>query len=377
MIERLRQILIKEFIHLFRDRHARFSLIVPPLLQMLIFGYAASYEVNHVSTAVLDFDHSPESREFLERFSASRRFQVRELLQNEAQIPSLLDHRRVALVLQIQPGFAELLRKGQTAPVQVVLDGSDSNSALIAVGYINQIATRFAQDYQLQLADRLRPALATFAPNIELQERPWYNANLESRWFFVPGVIGTLVLVSVMTLTAFAVVREREIGTLEQLMVTPISPAELIVGKTLPFLLVGLANVIVVAIAGTLWFQVPFRGSVFVLLLGTILFLASALGVGLLISTICSTQQQAFSLSFFYITPAIMLSGFGYPIASMPTALQWFTNLDALRFYLVVLRGTFIKGIGLEVLWPQMVAMTVLGAATLTLATLCFHKTLD
>jgi len=180
-----------------------------------------------------------------------------------------------------------------------------------------------------------------------------------------------------MTLTAFAVVREREIGTLEQLMVTPISPAELIVGKTLPFLLVGLANVIVVAVAGTLWFQVPFRGSVFVLLLGTTLFLSSALGVGLLISTICQTQQQAFAISFFYISPAIMLSGFGYPITSMPTALQWFTNLDPLRFYLVVLRGTFIKGIGLEVLWPQMLAMALLGAATLTLATLRFHKTLD
>ena len=377
MIERLRQILIKEFIHLFRDRHARFSLIVPPLLQMLIFGYAASYEVNRVSTAVLDFDHSQESREFIERFSASGRFQVREVLQNEAQIASLLNHRRVVLVIQIQPGFAELLRKGQTAPVQAVLDGTDSNTALIAVGYINQIANRFAQDYQLQMADRLRPALATFAPDIELQERPWYNASLESRWFFVPGVIGTLVLVSVMTLTAFAVVREREIGTLEQLMVTPISPAELIVGKTLPFLLVGLANVIVVAIAGTLWFQVPFRGNIFVLLIGTTLFLSSALGVGLLISTISATQQQAFSLSFFYITPAIMLSGFGYPIGSMPTALQWITNLDPLRFYLVVLRGTFIKGVGLEVLWPQMVAMALLGAATLTLATLRFHKTLD
>ncbi|MGA9723995.1 MAG: ABC transporter permease [Candidatus Binatus sp.] len=377
MLERLRQILIKEFIHLFRDRHARFSLIVPPLLQMLIFGYAASYEVNRVSTAVLDFDHSQESREFLERFSASSRFDVRDVLQSESQIPSLLDHRRDVLVLQIQPGFAELLRKGQTAPVQAVVDGTDSNTALIAVGYINQIATRFAADYQLQLADRMRPTLATFAPNIELEERPWYNANLESRWFFVPGVIGTLVLVSVMTLTAFAVVREREIGTLEQLMVTPISPGELIVGKTLPFLLVGLANVVVVAILGTLWFQVPFRGNVFVLLLGTTLFLSSALGVGLLISTVSQTQQQAFAISFFYISPAIMLSGFGYPITSMPTALQWFTNLDPLRFYLVVLRGTFIKGIGLEVLWPQMVAMAILGTVTLSLATLRFHKTLD
>jgi ABC-2 type transport system permease protein len=377
VIERLRQILIKEFIHLFRDKHARFSLIVPPLLQMLIFGYAATYEVNRVSTAVLDFDHSQESREFLRRFSASSRFQVRDILQNESQITSLIDHRRVVLVLQIQPGFAELLRKGQTAPVQAILDATDSNTALIAVGYINQIATRFAQDYQLQLADRLRPALMTFAPRIELQQRPWYNPNLEGRWFFVPGVIGTVLLVTVITLTAFAVVREREIGTLEQLMVTPISPAELIVGKTLPFLLVGLATLIIVAIAGTLWFQVPFRGNVFVLLLGTTLFLSSALGVGLLISTICHTQQQSFSLAFFYVTPAIMLSGFGYPITSMPYALQLFTYLDPLRFYLVVLRGTFIKGIGLGVLWPQMLAMAVLGAGALTLATLRFRKTLD
>jgi ABC-2 type transport system permease protein len=377
VIERMRQILLKEFIHLFRDRHARFSLIVPPLLQMLIFGYAASYEVNRVSTAVLDFDHSQESREFLERISASSRFQVRDVLQNESQIESLLDHRRVVLVLQIQPGFAELLRKGQTAPVQAVLDGTDSNTALIAVGYINQIANRFAADYQLQLADRMKPSLVTFAPSIGLQERPWYNANLESRWFFVPGVIGTLVLVSVLQLTSFAVVREREIGTLEQLMVTPISPAELIVGKTLPFLMVGLANVVVVAILGSLWFDVPFRGNIFVLLLGTTLFLSSALGVGLLISTVSQTQQQAFAISFFYISPAIMLSGFGYPITSMPIALQWFTNLDPLRFFLIVLRGTFIKGVGLDVLWPQMVAMAILGAATLTLATLRFHKTLD
>jgi ABC-2 type transport system permease protein len=377
MLERLHQMLIKEFIHLFRDRHARFSLIVPPLLQMLIFGYAASYEVNRVSTAVLDYDHSQESREFLERFTASSRFQVRDILQNEAQIPSLLDHRQVVLVLQIQPGFAELLRKGQTAPVQAVLDGTDSNTALIAVGYVNQIANRFAQDYQLQLADRMRPSLATFAPDIELQQRPWYNANLESRWFFVPGVIGTLVLVSVMTLTAFAVVREREIGTLEQLMVTPISPTEMIIGKTLPFMLVGLANVVVVGVLGSLWFEVPFRGNILVLLLGSALFLLSALGVGLLISTVCQTQQQAFAISFFYISPAIMLSGFGYPITSMPTALQWFTNLDPLRFFLVVLRGTFIKGVGLDVLWPQLIAMAILGAGTLTLATLRFHKTLD
>ncbi len=302
---------------------------------------------------------------------------MREVLTDQSQIADLIDHRRVALVLQIHPGFAALLRKGQTAPVQALLDGTDSNTALIAIGYINQVATKYSQEYQLERAGRLLPAAVHFAPRIRLEERPLYNANLESRWFFVPGVIGTLLLLSVITLTAFAVVREREIGTLEQLMVTPIRPAEVIIGKTVPFLIVGLGNLILVAVAGTLWFQIPFRGSPLVLLLGTILFLSSALGVGLLISTLCTTQQQAFSLGFFYVTPAIMLSGFGYPVQSMPEALRLVTYLDPLRFFLVVLRSTFLKGVGLEVLWPQMVAMALLGIGTLTLATLRFHKTLD
>jgi ABC-2 type transport system permease protein len=377
VIERLHQILIKEFIHLFRDKRARFALIIPPLLQMMIFGYAATYEVKHVSTAVLDLDHSQESRQFLERFTSSGRFDVRAVVTDQSQIPDLIDHRRVVLVLQIHPGFAELLRKGETAPVQAILDGTDSNTALISIGYINQIATKYAMEYQLQRAGRILPAAMTFAPRIQLEERPLYNNNLESGWFFVPGVIGTLLLLSVITLTAFAVVREREIGTLEQLMVTPIRPAELIIGKTLPFLAVGLGNLMLVSIAGTLWFQIPFRGSPLVLLLGTILFLSSALGVGLLISTLCTTQQQAFSLGFFYVTPAIMLSGFGYPVQSMPQTLRLVTYLDPLRFFLVVLRSSFLKGVGLEVLWPQMVAMALLGAGALTLATLRFHKTLD
>ncbi len=219
MIERLHQILIKEFIHLFRDKRARFALIIPPLLQMMIFGYAATYEVKHVSTAVLDSDHSQESRQFIERFTSSNRFDVRAMLTEQSQVADLIDHRRVVLVMQIHAGFAEKLRKGETAPVQAILDGTDSNTALIAIGYINQIATKYATEYQLQRAGRMMPAAMHFAPRIQLEERPLYNGNLESRWFFVPGVIGTLLLLSVITLTAFAVVREREIGTLEQLMV--------------------------------------------------------------------------------------------------------------------------------------------------------------
>ena len=226
-------------------------------------------------------------------------------------------------------------------------------------------------------ADRLRPALATFAPDIELQERPWYNANLESRWFFVPGVIGTLVLVSVMTLTAFAVVREREIGTLEQLMVTPISPAELIIGKTLPFLIVGLANVVFVGILGSLWFQVPFRGNVFVLLLGTTLFLSSALGVGLLISTVCQTQQQAFAISFFYISPAIMLSGFRLSdhqhadrsaMLHQSRSAALLSRRPARNFHQRHRAGSAMAADGCD---------GHSRGGTLTLATLRFHKTLD
>ncbi len=299
------------------------------------------------------------------------------MLHSESEIPHVIDYRQATLVIQIHPGFSEQLRKGVGAPVQAVFDGTDSNTALIAIGYINQIASSYATDYRGQFVDHLRPALLQFAPKVRLVERPWYNQNLEGRWFFVPGVIGTIVMTSVIVLTAFAVVREREVGTLEQLMVTPIRPVELILGKTLPTLIVGLANVSMATTVAILWFQVPFRGHLLILALGATLFVASSLGVGLVISTICSTQQQAFASGFFYIMPTIMLSGFGYPISSMPEALQKFTLIDPLRYFLIVIRSTFLKGSGLIELWPQLLAMTILTTATLAIATARFHKTLD
>ncbi|HUA35962.1 MAG TPA: ABC transporter permease [Candidatus Binataceae bacterium] len=377
MIERLRQLLIKEFIHLFRDPHARIALLAPPLLQILVFGYAATYDVNHVSTAILDQDHSYESRDLISHIEASNRFYISRVLHSESEISHVIDYRQATLVIQIHPGFSEQLRKGAGAAVQAVFDGTDSNTALIAIGYISQIANTYATDYQTQYISHLRPALLEFAPKVTLVERPWYNQNLEGRWFFVPGVIGTIVMTSVIVLTAFAVVREREVGTLEQLMVTPIRPVELILGKTLPTLIVGLANVSMATAVAILWFQVPFRGHLLILALGATLFVASSLGVGLVISTICSTQQQAFASGFFYIMPTIMLSGFGYPISSMPEALQKFTLIDPLRYFLIVIRSTFLKGSGLVELWPQLAAMTILTAATLAIATARFHKTLD
>jgi ABC-2 type transport system permease protein len=377
MLARLKQMLIKEFIQVFRDKRTRFVLFGPPIIQMLIFGYAATFEIHHVPTVVLDLDHSQESRELISRFSSSPYFDVQRQLTDYRQLGDLIDQGKATVGLQINAGFAQNLRKGQTAPLQVIVDATNSNTALIASGYITQIALGFARDYQKDRIYRISPQLMEEIPSVELAPRPWYNPDLRSRWFFVPGVIGSLTLVLVVVLTAFAVVREREIGTLEQIMVTPIRPAEFILGKTLPFFLIGLFDVSLIATVGTLWFQVPFRGRILVLLVGAILFLLCMLGVGLLISTVSSTQQQAMVTSFFFIMPAITFSGFGFPISTMPHWLQYLTYLSPLRYFLVVLRGTYLKGVGMEILWPQMLAMAALGISLLMIAILRFHKALD
>ncbi len=377
MLNRLRQMLIKEFLQVFRDKRALWVLVGPPVIQMLIFGYAATFQIRHVPTAVLDLDHSQESRELISRFAASPYFAVRAQLTNREQIREMIDRGQTVVALQIHPGFAARLRKGQTAPLEVILDSTNSNTALIALGYVNQIAERFGRDYQLGAMQRSSPFLLARLPAVELEPRPWFNPDLESRWFFVPGVIGSLTLVMVTVLTAFAVVREREIGTLEQIMVTPIRPREFILGKTLPFFLIGLADAGMIGLVGTLWFQVPFRGNLAVLALGMVLFLLCMLGIGLFISTVSATQQQAMVTAFFFIMPAITFSGFGFPIASMPAFVQWLTYLDPLRYLLVVLRGVYLKDIGLDVLWPQMAAMAALGTALLTVSVLRFRKSLD
>jgi ABC-2 type transport system permease protein len=368
---------IKEFIQVFRDARTRFVLFVPPIAQMLIFGYAATFEIHNVPTAVLDLDHTQQSRELISRFSSSPYFQVRWQLTRPEELVGLIDRGQATVALQIHPGFSEQLRKGQTAPLQVVVDATNSNTALIAAGYVNQIVQAFAQDYQAERMGRISPYLVNHVPQVELQPRPWYNVGLKSRWFFVPGVIGSLMTVLVTTLTAFSVVREREIGTLEQIMVTPIRPFEFILGKTVPFFLIGLIDVSLIATIGTLWFRVPFRGSIAVLFAGTVLFLLCMLGVGLLISTVSSTQQQAMVTAFFFIMPAVIFSGFGFPISTMPRWLQYLTYANPLRYFLNVLRGVYLKGVGFDILWPQMIAMAAVGSVLLTLSVLRFHKAMD
>ena len=238
MLARMRQMIVKEFIQVLRDKRTRFILIIPPIIQMLVFGYAANYEVHHIPTVVLDYDHSQESRELISRFQSSPYFDVEPQANNSRQIASLIEEGKATVGIEIHAGFAQNLRKGQAAPLQVIVDATNSNSALLAAGYVSQIALRFAQDVQRDRIYRIAPQLVAVMPTVRLEPRPWYNPNLLSRWFFVPGIIGSLTLVLVITLTSFGVVREREIGTLEQIMVTPIRPAEFILSKTLPFFLI-------------------------------------------------------------------------------------------------------------------------------------------
>ena len=374
---RISHMLMKEFVQTLRDPHTRWLLIGPPIIQMVIFGYAATLDVKHVTLAVLDRDNTRESRELISAFSASSYFDIRRHVTRSDELRHGLDRGDFLVGIEIDSGFAQGLRNGQGAPVQVLIDAANSNTALVALGYLNQIGAGFTAKFETEALARASPRLVTFVPQVDIETRPWFNESLKSEWYFVPGVIGNLMLIMVMMLTAFAVVREREIGTLEQVMVTPIRRWEFIAGKTLPFFLIGLFDAVMISLIGTLWFGVPFRGNPLVLLLGIIVFLFAALGLGLFLSTICRTQQQAMISSFFFTMPATSLSGFGTPISSMPVFFQRLSYINPLRHVIVVLRSVYLKGVGLDVLWPNLAAMAVFAAVMLSISILRFHKSIE
>lgn len=376
MFERLYVMLMKEFLEIRRDPWAIFRLVVPLLVQLIVLGYAATFTVYHVATVVLDLDHSQASRALISHFVATGRFPIVDVAESDAQVTRDIDSGRAVVAIVIHAGFARDLGNGKTAPLEVAVDGTNSNTALIALSYVSQIVAQF-QAERVAMAWPVSAGAALPSIAVALQERPWFNEGLEDRWFFIPGVIGTLTLIQVISLTAFAVVREREVGTLEQVMVSPIRPFEFILGKTVPFFLIGLGDVALVTVVGVLWFGIPFVGNPLVMLLGASLFLLAALGLGLLLSTLARTQQQAFALSFFLINPFFILSGFAFPIAAMPVAMQWFTVVNPLRYFLVVIRSVFLKGVGVVELWPDLLAMALLGAGMLTLSVLRFRKSLD
>jgi ABC-2 type transport system permease protein len=373
MFNRVRYILVKELIQVLRDKRMRVTLIFPPIFQLIVFGYAANLDVKNIRTAVRDLDHTVESRDLMDRFRSSKYFKVVATPQTPEEIERLIRKGDVILSIEIPSGFSRKVKKGDTGTLQILVDGTESNTAMIALGYMGQILSDYSTAVVLK---RLNQAgIVDFEEaGVDLQNRIWFNANLESRFFYVPGVIASIAFLIPIILTAQAIVREREIGTLEQIMVTPIRSWELMLGKTLPFALIGLFDVIMIGLIGVFWFEIPFRGNPLILLLGNILFLLSSVGIGLFISTISSTQQQAQISTFFFMMPAFILSGFAFPLENMPQWLQYITYINPLRYFIIVIRGVFLKGIGLEILWPEITALAILGGIAILFSSLRFQK---
>jgi ABC-2 type transport system permease protein len=375
----------KEFIQALRDPRMRAMLVMPPLIQLMIFGYAASLDVDNAKIAWMDQDRTPESRDLLAEFEGSGRFILAGFPDNERAMQTMMDRGQVDAVIRVLPGFARDVERGRSTGVQVLLDGTNSNTAGIVSGFASQCIARYSSEVMqkqqrskmISATESAGGAVAMSAPQVVSRTRVWFNPDLRSRNYFIPGVIVNIITLVTLSLTAMAIVREKEIGTMEQLMVTPIRPSELIIGKTLPFVLVGVWDMLLVMGAALLVFHVPFRGSFWLLFGTTLLFLLTSLGAGLFISTVCKTQQQAMMATSLFFQPFFMLSGFTFPIRNMPQLAQWLTWLNPVRYFMEIVRGVFLQGAGVEALWPQMVALAIFGVVILGLSVLRFHKQLE
>ena len=384
MWERIAQIVRKEFVQLLRSRRRRLAVFIPPLLQLLVFGYAVNLDVDNIRLGWMDEDNTPASRSLLAGFQGSTRFHIVALPRNDDEAQALLERGDAHAVLRVLPGFAEDLQRGRQAGVQMLVDGTNSNTASLISGYSQQIVAAFATPLVRKQQGNLLLTMAGNAgstslktPRLNVQARVWFNPDLLSRDYFVPGVIVNIIMLITVMLTAMAVVRERELGTMEQLMVTPIQPIEFMLGKTLPAAFIGLVDVALVVTGALVVFKIPFRGNPLLLLLCVILFLFTTLGAGLFMSTISNTQQQAMMTSFMFATPAFMLSGFAFPIRNMPVAVQYLTYLNPLRYFMEIVRTIFLKGTGVSVLWHQMLAMLIFGVSMLLISASRFRKRLD
>jgi len=374
MFERLKSMLIKEFIQILRDPKMRAVIFIVPLFQIIVFGYAVNTDVKHIATAVYDLDNSVPSRELAARLQQSGYFDILTRVDSVGVIRDLIDHGRVKAAVQINHGFAAAIEGGRTAPLQIIVDGTDPNTARIVLSHAVKIAGRYSDQLLIDREVRRRGA-AWQPPELELQSRAWFNENLESRNYYVPGVMAQLVMIVTMMLSAMSVVREKEVGTMEQIIVTPIRRWEFILGKTLPFALIGYLNVTMVSTLAAFWFDIPLRGSLLLLGAATGVYLLSTLGFGLFISTVSRSQQQAMLSATMFMFPAMLLSGFAFPVENMPESIQYLTWINPLRHYLVIIRGIFLKGVGIEVLWLQIAVLAALGSSILAIAVYRFRKT--
>ncbi len=368
MWRRIFALVVKEFLTLFKDVRARVVLIVPPLIQLLVFGYAATYDLKQVPYAIYNEDGGALSRELEADLRGSASFREAARVTSNDQIAPLVDAREVLLVIHIGPRFGRELATGQPAALQLIVDGRNSNTALIAVGYVRNIVSGFSDAWSRTQGLPRAPA--------RLETRAWFNPNLESRWFFLPGIVGILTLLVTMLLTGLTVAREREQGTFDQLMVTPLRPFEVLAGKALPGFIIGLVEATAIAAVAVLCFRIPLLGNIATLYLGLALFLLSAVGMGLMISSLAATQQQGLLGAFLFMVPAVILSGFATPIANMPPAVQLLTYIDPLRYFLVVLRKLFLEGAPGSILVHQLWPMALIGVLSLSLAGWLFRARL-
>lgn len=373
MFERLLAILKKEILQTFRNPQMVGLLVVAPILQLMVYSYGIANDISHVATAVVDHDRSPRSRALIANLTSSAHFSLTEFPSNPEEVRAILDQGRAQLVIQINPGFQQDLEAGKKVQVQALLDGTDPNTCSIVMNYLSRVL----QEFNENIAAACTPQKKAPERAFKLQETAWFNENLDAILYFVPAVIAQLITVLSVQLTAMAIVREREMGTIEQIMVTPITPTELVIGKTLPFALICSVELILMTSLGIYWFQIPMRGSYPLLFLSTGTYLLVSLGLGLLISSLSTTQQQAMTTMFFFFPPAILLSGMVFPIESMPDWIQWLTYLNPLRYFMNLLRSIFLKGSGLNILSVQLVPLAIYGLSVFFLSARRFKKTVS
>jgi ABC-2 type transport system permease protein len=359
----------KELLATFKDPRSRFGLIVPPILQCLIYGYAATFDLTHVPYAVFDQDRSAASRQLIAKLDGTGVFyRVAELRRADA-IADTIDRQQAVLVLQIDRNFQRKLEAGRSADVQVIGDGRNSNTAGAAIGYVNAIVSTFNAAWQADHGGSAAP--------ISIVTRAWYNPNLETRWYMIPALIGMLTLLQTLMLTAMSVAREREEGTFDQLLVTPIRPAEIMVGKALPSMFVGTTQATIVLLVAQLWFGIPFAGSFITLYAGLALFLLAAVGIGLLVSSVVATMQQAMLFAFVLVMPFSILSGLTAPISNMPLVLQYLTVINPLRYAIEITHRVYLEGAGFAQLWPELWPLALIATLTLSAAAWMFRNRLS
>lgn len=367
--------LIKEFLQIFRDPRMRMIIFGAPIIQLIVLSFALTMDVSHIRTGVLDFDNTPTSREVLHEFTSSGYFSIDEYIQAQSDVDRLLDQGVVRTIISVPAGFERDFLRGATARLQLIADGTDSNTTAVIFAYANQIMSRYTQR---KLQQRLSTSLgrAGLSEGVVLETRAWFNPNLESKYYYVPGLIAVMLILVSMLLASINIVREKEIGTIEQVMVTPISRLEFILGKTVPFLIIGYIIMTLMLIVAMLIFDIRIKGDWVLFYALTGIYLIGNLGLALLISVSATTQQQALLTAFFILMPAVLLSGFIFPINNMPLPVQYATFLNPMRWYLEILRGVLMKGVGFSAIRQAIVGQSVLAVVFIMLATQRFRKTL-